>query len=161
MDGRLGAHSVCRRSRFLYAIMVGQGASEIRDTLRRTDRPGCRFSRIDRDQFLCIRRCAGSVPDDAFTCGRLTVGPVLVRVCGASKICWQAKSGGWTLWPCDFGFRRSQWILNDTSRNCACIFSRQADHLGVEVRNEDVWFHFVLSAVGRFFLLRIWPSEVA
>ena len=133
LDGRFGANSLCRRPRFLHAVVVGKSASEVCDSLRSADRAGGGLADIDSHQFLRFRRRAGNFPDDAVARGCLAVGSFLVRVCRASAICSQERSGRWTLRPRYSGVCRVMWISDYASGNRAGIFSRQANHFRVEV----------------------------
>jgi hypothetical protein len=133
VDGWVGANSVCRRPRFLHAVVVGQSASQVRNSLRGVDRASGGLAGIDRHQFLCFRRRTGNVSDHVVTRGRLAVDSVPVRLWRAAEICFQGKSWGWTLWPPYSRICRIVRISDHDLRNRARLLSRQADHFGMEV----------------------------
>ena len=69
VDGGIGAYSVCRGPRFLYAVLAGKSASQICDSVCGAGCAGDRFTCADRHQFLCFGWGTGSFPDDAVAGG--------------------------------------------------------------------------------------------
>ncbi len=58
------------------------------------------------------------------------------------------------------GFVRSEWFADDDSRNCAGIFSGQADHIDLAVRSNDVRAHGIFRGTGSIFLFRLWTTKI-
>src|ERR1700728_1334134 len=113
--------------------MVGKRASEIWDSLRGADRAGGGLSYIDRHQFLCVRRRAENISDDAVARGSPATASVFVCVRRAAAICSQGCYGGSTLRSRYSDVFPNVWISLHVPRNRAGLLSRQADHFGVEV----------------------------
>ena len=124
LDGRFGADSICRRTRFLHAVLVGQGASAIRHAVRGFDRAGGGFIGSGGDQFLA----SGGVQEAFQTMLSLAVVLQLVPflyVFGAllrfafSEATPQGHYGKRLLLFC-----RCQRFVDHHSGNCAGLLSR-------------------------------------
>jgi Amino acid permease len=128
--GWLGAHSVCRRSRFVHAGVDGEGAPTLCDSLCRAHRSRRGFDGADRDEF-CGRRRAGNFPEDVVAGSSFATDTVSIHVCGTHQAGPEYLFRTGPLQQDDVDACRHQRTGDHHPGDCAGIFSGTADQFVV------------------------------
>ena len=132
LAGRLGAHSLCRRSRFVHAGVDGEGASRVCDPVCGADCSRGGFDGADRDE-LRRRRSAGNFSEDAVAGGGAAVDTVSLHVCRADQTGVEHLLRTGALQQDDVDACRHQRPGDDDAGNRAGIFPGTADQFAVVV----------------------------
>src|SRR5581483_6944211 len=133
------------------AIVAGEGASEVRDSICGFDCAGDRLGNPGHSEFRW-RGCSGNLPETALAGSRATTCALRLHVWGLGEIRRQGIRPERTIRQGDLVSGGCKWISDHHPRDFAGVLSSPADHFDLAVRVVDGGGNVVLRWLGGIFL---------